>query len=589
MMHMDAKPATTPGFRSLWALGRRAFLVALLGTTVAIVLAGETPIAEVHDDFDVVIAGGSTAAFAAALAAADSGARTALIEPTDWVGGQLTSSGVPAVDEAWHSITSKDPAAKPYSVAAVARTPANITPSFLALMKSLENPGNCWVSRFCFCPDAFVKRQLEPLQAAAGDRLVVFLDTVVKRVELSADGTRIVSMTCISRTPRPAVPDRGYDLLPSQDLADWYAPADSARFTKKTLRFQDHPHSKQATVFVDATEWGEVLALSGHPYLQGVEDADGSLECRDRCGQATVYCFAQELHAEPVNEPDRPVAAEEIGYGAYRDKPDAWAKIWTYRRIRGRDAKPTTGDICLQNWGYSAKDREGGNDYPFAYLFLTREQAAAERSDWRGGIDLDALRGAEDRAFAWHQWFRKQAPAGIDPASIALCRPVLGTGHGLAKLPYIRDTRRAIGLDGFVLKFADLTGPAEQRTGAVFPDRVALGAYPADIHPISGCDMPAYCRSAHDTLPFCIPFRALTHRELGNLLVAGKTMAQSFLANSATRLHPIEWSTGTAAGVAAARMATAGWTSRQALAAIEELQGEISKKTPLDWTLPEPR
>ena len=28
----------------------------------------------------------------------------------------------------------------------------------------------------------------------------------------------------------------------------------------------------------------------------------------------------------------------------------------------------------------------------------------------------------------------------------------------------------------------------------------------------------------------------------GNLLVAGKTMAQSFLANYATRLHPIEWS-----------------------------------------------
>nr|MCS5616776.1 FAD-dependent oxidoreductase [Pirellulales bacterium] len=37
----------------------------------------------VHADFDVVIAGGSTAAFAAAIAAAESGARTALIEPTD--------------------------------------------------------------------------------------------------------------------------------------------------------------------------------------------------------------------------------------------------------------------------------------------------------------------------------------------------------------------------------------------------------------------------------------------------------------------------------------------------------------------------
>jgi hypothetical protein len=115
---------------------------------------------------------------------------------------------------------------------------------------------------------------------------------------------------------------------------------------------------------------------------------------------------------------------------------------------------------------------------------------------------------------------------------------------------------------------------------------VALGAYPADIHPISGCTMPAYLVAAHDTLPFCIPFRALTHRELGNLLVAGKTMAQSFLANSATRLHPIEWSSGTAAGVAAAHMAKTGKTSRQALEAIGEVQELVRQKTPIDWTLP---
>jgi hypothetical protein len=536
---------------------------------------------EHHDDFDVVIAGGSTAAFAAAIAAAESGARTALIEPTDWVGGQLTSSGVPAVDEAWHKIKQQDQSAEPYNVAAVARTPANITPNFLALLQAIENPGNCWVSRFCFCPDRFVEQQLHPLQKSVGDRLVVFLDTVVKQVELSDDKRRMVALTCIARAPRPEVPDRGYERLPSEDLADWYSPADSDRFTKRTIRFE----AKAGTVFLDATEWGEVLALSGHPYLQGAEDADGSLEGSDRCGQATVYCFAQEIHAEPVGEPDREVTAKELGYGAYRDKPDAWQKIWTYRRIRGR-AAPATGDICLQNWGYSAKDQEGGNDYPFAYLFPSRADAAAERTDWRGGIDLAAMRGAEDRAFGWHQWFRRHAPEGIDPGRISLCPAALGTGHGLAKLPYIRDTRRAIGLDGFVLRFADLTGPAEQRTGTVFPDRVALGAYPADIHPISGCTMPAYLVEAHDTLPFCIPFRALTHRELGNLLVAGKTMAQSFLANSATRLHPIEWSSGTAAGVAAAHMAKTGRTSREAFEAIGEVQELVRQKTPIDWTLP---
>jgi len=70
------------------------------------------------------------------------------------------------------------------------------------------------------------------------------------------------------------------------------------------------------------------------------------------------------------------------------------------------------------------------------------------------------------------------------------------------------------------------------------------------------------------------------------LLTAGKTMAQSFLANSATRLHPIEWSTGTAAGVAAAHMAATGRSSRQALEAIEEVQALVRQKTPIDWTLP---
>ena len=195
---------------------------------------------EHHDDFDVVIAGGSTAAFTAAIAAAESGARTALIEPTDWVGGQLTSSGVPAVDEAWHKIKQQDQSAEPYSVAAVARTPANITPNFLALLQAIENPGNCWVSRFCFCPDRFVEQQLHPLQKSVGDRLVVFLETVVKQVELSDDKRRMVALTCIARAPRPEVPDRGYDRLPSEDLADWYSPADSGRL--RIARSMAPPH-----------------------------------------------------------------------------------------------------------------------------------------------------------------------------------------------------------------------------------------------------------------------------------------------------------------------------------------------------------
>jgi len=574
------------------SFGRRSWVYRVLSAwCVVLCLSSGAPVAaeptiRTLDRFDVVIAGGSTAALAAALAAAEAGATTALIEPTDWIGGQLTSSAVPAIDEAWHTIKPTDGGA-PYSVSKVARLPVNMTPRFLQLLQAIEQRGDCWVSRFCFCPDELVARHLDPLVAACGERLTVFRDTVVKRVTLAADGGRVTAIECIHRSPRPGLPAAGYDRLPSADLADWYEPTDSERFTKETVRFAARPGA--TTVFVDATEWGEVLALSGKDYLQGVEESDGALSTApgaDRCGQATVFCFAQQLHPEPVGEPDRPVRATDMGYGAYGDKPDAWTKIWTYRRLRGKGA-PATGDVCLQNWGYSQKHGEGGNDYPHAYLFTSKSDTAAQLADWRGGIDLEALAGAEDRAFAWHQWFRRHAPDGIDPGRIALAPAVLGTGHGLAKLPYIRDTRRAIGLDGFVLRFADLSGPATQRTGTVFPDRIAIGAYPADIHPVSTCSMPDYAVSAHDTLPFCIPFRALTHRDLSNLLVAGKTMAQSFLANSATRLHPIEWSSGTACGIAAAEMAKRGRTSAQMLADIAQLQTLVKQKTPLDWTLPE--
>jgi hypothetical protein len=143
-----------------------------------------------------------------------------------------------------------------------------------------------------------------------------------------------------------------------------------------------------------------------------------------------------------------------------------------------------------------------------------------------------------------------------------------------------------IGLDGYVLPMADLVGDVADRTGTKFDDRIALGAYPADIHPIVGREFPKYIHAFHDTLPFYIPFRALTNERIENMLVAGKTMAQSFMANSATRLHPTEWSTGTAAGVAAAYMAKTGKTARQALESVAEVQKLVKAKTPIDWTIP---
>lgn len=120
----------------------------------------------------------------------------------------------------------------------------------------------------------------------------------------------------------------------------------------------------------------------------------------------------------------------------------------------------------------------------------------------------------------------------------------------------------------------------------MFPDRVAIGAYDVDIHPISGCAYPPYMLQYYPVLPFFIPFRALTNAKLPNLIVAGKTMAQSFLVNAATRLHPVEWASGTAAGVAAAFMISRDLEStRQVLPLIAQLQSRVAAYTPIRWNV----
>ena len=87
-------------------------------------------------------------------------------------------------------------------------------------------------------------------------------------------------------------------------------------------------------------------------------------------------------------------------------------------------------------------------------------------------------------------------------------------------------------------------------------------------------------------VPAFVPFRALTNEKVKNLVVAGLAMAQSYMVNSALRMHPIEWSTGTSAGVVAAFMA------KNKLAAtgdvegrMDELQVVLRKHTPLEWTI----
>jgi hypothetical protein len=536
------------------------------------------------DDCDILIIGGTTAALGAALAAADN-VKTCLTEPTNWVGGQLTSEGLPAIDFAWHKITNNSENIT-VNVASINLQLDNRNPLFTEILNDARehygstNPGKCWVSVECVLPTdmlAAINKQI-----TSRKNLTVYYNSVPKTVTLDEASGDIIEVEIIQRTANNI--NETFTFL-SGEIEDWYTIANSTQYNKTLLQFTNFQY------IIDASSFGDIMVLANASYLQGIaERYDGDvsgLGGSDTCGQAFTIDLAEELYGVPTNDvqvpfpPNAPIIDESV----YSFQSDSWEQILTYRRV---NSTPTdinwqpivsAGDITVQNWGK-------GNDQRFSYILLSRNESAAQVNDWMGGVNVSSLIYGEALAIGWHHYFRANAP--IEWGNALVWSPdTMDTTTGLAKMPYLRDTRRSIGIEDFVITVANISGEAKQVVGAIFPDRVGIGAYNVDVHGMVNCTYPGYMVNIEYTvLPFYIPFRALTNRDVPNLLVAGKLMAQSFLANSATRLHPEEFTSGQAAGAAAAFAVVNGLVNTTEIYNdIEEFQAVMKTITPLSWTI----
>ena len=92
------------------------------------------------------------------------------------------------------------------------------------------------------------------------------------------------------------------------------------------------------------------------------------------------------------------------------------------------------------------------NDLDTAYLLLPLDDTRAQKP-WIGGLNMTALRMLEQRAYGSYHFMLNTTPSGINPAHIVLNYTTSGTRHGLSKMPYVRDSRRAIGVDRFRLMY----------------------------------------------------------------------------------------------------------------------------------------
>lgn len=531
----------------------------------------------------VIVVGGSLGGVAAASHAMQSGAKTCLIELSPWLGGQISSQGVSAVDESL-AMRAKQNFSSSWSnfKQLIKQQPVDISAGANAFLQ-VKDINSCWVGTLCFPPKA---------GAAAAEKLLQFsskkapgsrwgTEIAFKGAEFDSTGKRITAIYAVRRIPR----DRNY--VPkgrlSQELTSWYSWNSDRVFEKVPIRLVAPPNKR--AIVIDATDTGELVGWAGIPYRLGSESrvTTGELHASPKdnpeCTQAFTFPFVLAIQDDGGSsrkqlaniQPGISRAEHRREYSLEGFPMFAGRSFFNYRRLVSLTrnnpfvATPSAGDMTLVNWNR-------GNDWSWMNppLILTEKLLAesGQHQNWMGGISLNALKDAENHALLFSQWLMEtQAKKNFPLAHLSGANSPMGTVSGLSTMPYIREGRRilgriAYGQNQFMMREADLR--TDVSGGRNFSKTaVALTHYDIDLH---GCRDRNWKPSNEATSaparefvirPTFIPLESLIPQQIDNLLIGGKSIAVTHIVNSVTRIHYSEWGIGAAAG------ATAGWLQTQ--------------------------
>ena len=533
----------------LHQMKRRSFLLSLGASGVALGVLSQTRAAQERavnragrDELaaDLVIIGGGLGACAAALGALRNGLRVILAEETDWIGGQLTSQAVPPDEHQWiesHGCTAayralrngiRDFYRRHYPLTGAARANAHL------------NPGDAMVSRICHEPRvalAVLEAMLAPFVSQG--KLTLLLERKAVSAEVSGDSVRAVKV--------------------------------------RDLRSGDE-RVLSASFFIDATELGDLLPRTKTEFVTGAESREKTKELHAAVKedpnnhQAFTVCFAVDYDPEGEHVIDKPreyafwrdfvpklqppwpgklldltythpptLQPRALGFNPEGETPGT-LNLWKYRRLISRKnftPGAYAGDTCLINWPQ--------NDYLLGNLTGVSEREQARHIERARQLSLSLL-----------YWLQTDVPRPDGKQGwpgLRLRGDLLGSSTGVAKYPYVRESRR-IRAEFTVLEEhvgltnrAKVTGQPEAEVHAAeFADTVGVGSYPIDLHPSTGGDNYI----DFQTRPFQIPLGALLPVRMNNLLPACKNIGTTHVTNGCYRLHPVEWNIGEAAGLLAA-------------------------------------
>ena len=547
--------------------------------------AASVPAAKEIWECSVIVIGGSLGGVAAASHAMQSGAKTCLIELSPWLGGQISSQGVSAVDESL-TMRSLGNYSKSWSQfkQLIKQQPVELPDwSNISSPRRVEDINSCWVGKLCFPPKASAIAAEKLLQSsskrAVGSRWGTSI--AFKGAEFDSTGKQITAIYAVRRIPRdPNYVPKG---RLSQELTSWYSWFGDEVFEKVPLRLVAPP--KKRLIVIDATDTGELVGWAGIPYRLGSEsiattgEPHAAPKDNPECTQAFTFPFVLAIRDDhglsrkqlDLIQPGISRAEHRRDYSLGGFPMFAGRSFFNFRRLVSLSrndplvGSPSAGDMTLVNWNR-------GNDWNWMNppLILTEEKLikSGQRQNWMGGLSLSALKEAENHALLFSEWLMKtQTKPGFPLSYLSGAESPMGTVSGLSMMPYIREGRRILGRSAYgQTQFTmrepdirlDMSGGRNFRKTAV-----ALTHYDVDLH---GCRYRNWepsneAKSApareFNVRPTFIPLESLIPQRIDNLLIGGKSLAVTHIVNSVTRIHYSEWGIGAAAGV------TAGWLLAQ--------------------------
>jgi hypothetical protein len=511
---------------------------ATVGTLNERVMNAAQPAAKIKEvSADLVIIGGGLGGCSAAIAALRNGLRVVLTEETDWIGGQLTSQAVPPDEHRWIETHGANASYRELRrrIRDYYRQHYPLTDA--ARQTTLLNPGNGSVSRLCHEPRvalAVLRDWFAPY--VSNGKLTLMTECKAIGSELMGDLVQSVTVTSLR----------------------------SSQLRVLTASF-----------FIDASELGDLLPLTQTEFVTGSESRSetNELHAPDQAGpdnqQAFTICFPIEYVAGADHTIEQPAEYKfwrdfvpqlvpawpgrlldftythprsgmprKLGFNPLGPKSGGVINLWRYRRIvDATNFKDGTygGDISLVNWPQ--------NDYVLGNLVGVSDQ------QWR-----DHMNQAKQLSLSLMYWLQTEVPrfdGGQGYPELRLRGDIVGTDDGLAKYPYVRESRRIracftvleehVGVE----QRGSISGKSgDELKATTFGDSVGVGSYGIDLHPSTGGDN--YIDFA--ALPFQVPLGALLPRRVQNLVAASKNIGVTHITGGCYRMHPVEWGIGEAAG-----------------------------------------